>query len=35
MLAKSFGCDIGQGYLFSKALGQITMGSDPMIVALK
>lgn len=33
-MLKEFGCDIGQGYLFSKALGANTMGSDPMIVAL-
>ena len=33
-MLKKFGCDIGQGYLFSKALGANTMGSDPIIVAL-
>jgi len=34
IMLQEFGCDIGQGYLFSKALGANTMGSDPMIVAL-
>ncbi|WP_394180047.1 putative bifunctional diguanylate cyclase/phosphodiesterase [Marinomonas posidonica] len=29
-----FGCDVGQGYLFSKAFGASSMGSDPMILAL-
>ncbi|ETI61869.1 bifunctional diguanylate cyclase/phosphodiesterase [Marinomonas profundimaris] len=33
-MLKAFGCDIGQGYLFSKALGANTMSRDPMIVAL-
>ncbi len=31
---REYGCDIGQGYLFSKALGANSMASDPMIVAL-
>ncbi|MBJ7538887.1 bifunctional diguanylate cyclase/phosphodiesterase [Marinomonas transparens] len=31
---QEFGCDIGQGYFFSKALGANSMSSDPMIVAL-
>lgn len=34
IMLQEFGCDIGQGYLFSKALGANSMGSDPMIVAL-
>lgn len=34
IMLQDFGCDIGQGYLFSKALGANSMGSDPMIVAL-
>ena len=34
-LLREYGCDIGQGYLFSKALGANSMASDPMIVALK
>ncbi|NVK72104.1 MAG: EAL domain-containing protein [Oceanospirillaceae bacterium] len=34
IMLQEFGCDIGQGYLFSKALGASSMGSDPMIVAL-
>ncbi|WP_063333125.1 putative bifunctional diguanylate cyclase/phosphodiesterase [Marinomonas sp. TW1] len=29
-----FGCDVGQGYLFSKAFGASSMSSDPMILAL-
>lgn len=33
-MLKEFGCDIGQGYLFSKAFGANSMGTDPMIVAL-
>lgn len=33
-LLREYGCDIGQGYLFSKALGATSMVSDPMIVAL-
>jgi diguanylate cyclase (GGDEF)-like protein len=33
-LLREYGCDIGQGYLFSKALGASSMGTDPMIVAL-
>ncbi|MBR7889052.1 EAL domain-containing protein [Marinomonas sp. A79] len=33
-LLREYGCDIGQGYLFSKALGATSMISDPMIVAL-
>ncbi|MFI8621084.1 EAL domain-containing protein [Marinomonas sp. NPDC078689] len=32
---KSYGCDIGQGYLFSAALGASSMVNDPMIVALR
>ncbi|MCB5160627.1 EAL domain-containing protein [Marinomonas algarum] len=31
---REYGCDIGQGYLFSKALGPRSMVNDPMIVAL-
>ena len=31
---KSYGCDIGQGYLFSEALGANSMLNDPMMVAL-
>jgi diguanylate cyclase (GGDEF)-like protein len=34
IMLQEFGCDIGQGYLFSKALGANSMGTDPMIVAL-
>ncbi len=33
-LLREYGCDIGQGYLFSKALGARSMGSDPIMVAL-
>jgi len=33
-LLREYGCDIGQGYLFSKALGADSLASDPMIVAL-
>ncbi|RBO83835.1 putative bifunctional diguanylate cyclase/phosphodiesterase [Marinomonas aquiplantarum] len=29
-----FGCDVGQGYFFSKAFGASSMSSDPMILAL-
>lgn len=32
-LLREYGCDIGQGYLFSKALGAKNMGSDPIMVA--
>ncbi|MGO3344827.1 MAG: EAL domain-containing protein [Marinomonas sp.] len=31
---RSYGCDIGQGYLFSRAFGADSMGKDPMIIAL-
>ncbi|WP_181903015.1 bifunctional diguanylate cyclase/phosphodiesterase [Marinomonas pollencensis] len=31
---KGYGCDVGQGYLFSEALGANSMASDPMIMAL-
>ncbi|ETX10316.1 diguanylate phosphodiesterase [Marinomonas ushuaiensis DSM 15871] len=34
IMLQEFGCDIGQGYLFSKAMGANSMGSDPMIIAL-
>ena len=34
IMLQEFDCDIGQGYLFSKALGANSMGTDPMIVAL-
>ncbi|MEO9274759.1 EAL domain-containing protein [Marinomonas sp. 5E14-1] len=34
IMLKKFGCDIGQGYFFSKALGANLMGTDPMILAL-
>ena len=33
-LLREYGCDIGQGYLFSKALGPQNMGSDPILLAL-
>ncbi len=33
-LLRQFGCDVGQGYLFSKAFGASSMSSDPMILAL-
>lgn len=33
-LLREYDCDIGQGYLFSKAFGANSMASDPMIVAL-
>ncbi|SBS30705.1 Cyclic di-GMP phosphodiesterase Gmr [Marinomonas spartinae] len=33
-LLREYGCDIGQGYLFSKALGANSMASDPIIMAL-
>lgn len=34
IMLQEFGCDIGQGYFFSKALGANSMGTDPMILAL-
>jgi EAL domain-containing protein (putative c-di-GMP-specific phosphodiesterase class I) len=34
IMLQEFGCDIGQGYLFSKALGASSMRTDPMIMAL-
>ncbi|NLQ16006.1 EAL domain-containing protein [Marinomonas sp. M1K-6] len=33
-LLREYGCDIGQGYLFSMALGAHSMANDPMIAAL-
>ncbi|WP_222863121.1 EAL domain-containing protein [Marinomonas sp. IMCC 4694] len=33
-LLREYGCDIGQGYLFSKALGAHSMVNDPMIATL-
>lgn len=34
IMLQEFGCDVGQGYFFSKALGANSMASDPMILAL-